>query len=99
MFIVKVAKLLDSFIDPSQLLRQAEFITWLGAQRDLLVQSFQEERRRWEAEREGWTRMAEALLAQRAKAGDSFSQKDDEAERQHAAYESENKSLREKVSL
>ncbi|KAF9449056.1 hypothetical protein P691DRAFT_791719 [Macrolepiota fuliginosa MF-IS2] len=92
-----VVKLLDSFVDPSQLFRQAELINWLGAQRDHLVQSFAEERRRWEAEREGWTRMAEALLSQRAKAGSASTQRDEELERQCAAYESENKALREKL--
>ncbi|KXN88983.1 hypothetical protein AN958_06445 [Leucoagaricus sp. SymC.cos] len=91
-----VVKLLDSFVDPSQLHRQAEFISWLGAQRDLLVQSFEEERRRWEAEREGWTRMAEALLSQRARAGASY-QRDEDLERQCATYETENKTLREKL--
>ncbi|KAF5364173.1 hypothetical protein D9756_000120 [Leucocoprinus leucothites] len=91
-----VIRLLDSFVDPTQLHRQAEFIQWLGSQRDLLVQSFEEERRRWEVEREGWTRMAEALLSQRARAASS-SHRDEELERQCAAYESENKSLREKL--
>ncbi|XP_006456888.1 hypothetical protein AGABI2DRAFT_122770 [Agaricus bisporus var. bisporus H97] len=94
-----VVKLLDSFIDPAQLLRQAEFITWLGSQRDLLVRSFEEERQRWEAERDGWNRMAEALLAQQAKTGISPSRKEEEVEHQHNMYESENKALREKASL
>lgn len=93
-----MVKLLDSFIHPSQLLRQAEFINWLETQRDLLVQSFEEERKRWEVEREGWTRMAEALLAQRANAGNTSVQRDEDLERQYATYESENKNLREKVS-
>ncbi|KAJ3574683.1 hypothetical protein NP233_g1588 [Leucocoprinus birnbaumii] len=91
-----VVRLLGSFVDPVQLHRQAEFISWLGNQRDLLVQSFEEERKRWEAEREGWARMAEALLSQRAKAANS-AQRDEELERQCSAYESENKSLREKL--
>lgn len=98
-FTVQVVKLLDSFIDPAQLLRQAEFITWLGSQRDLLVRSFEEERQRWEAERDGWNRMAEALLAQQAKTGISPSRKEEEVEHQHNMYESENKALREKASV
>jgi hypothetical protein len=99
MFVVQVTRLLDSFIDPSQLLRQAEFITWLGSQRDLLVRSFEEERQRWEAEREGWDRMAEALLAQQAKTGITASGRDEEVEHKHNICESENKALREKVRV
>jgi len=63
-----------------------------------MIQSFEEERQRWEAERESWNRMAEALLSQRVRAANS-SQGDEDLERQCASYESENKHLREKVRM
>lgn len=94
----QVTRLLQSFIDPVQLHRQAEFINWLVVQRDNMTQSFEEERQRWEAERESWNRMAEALLSQRVRAANS-SQRDEDLERQCASYESENKHLREKVRM
>lgn len=53
--------------DSDQLIRQAEMISALIQQRDLLVHQFQEQRLRWDSEKDGWARMAEALLAQQAK--------------------------------
>jgi len=67
-------------------------------QRDNMIQSLEEERQRWEVERESWDRMAEALLSQRVRAANS-SQRDEDLERQCASYESENKHLREKVRM
>ncbi|KAJ7846361.1 hypothetical protein B0H14DRAFT_935505 [Mycena olivaceomarginata] len=52
-------------LDPSQLLRQAETISDLIQQRDYLHRRVEEERSRWESEKEGWDRMSEALLARR----------------------------------
>ena len=53
--------------DPDQLLRQAELISALLQQRDLLLHQVEEQRLRWNSEKDGWARMAEALLAQQAK--------------------------------
>lgn len=54
-------------MDPSQLERQAETIANLTTHRDFLAEQMEEERERWQAEREGWDRAAEALLSQRNK--------------------------------
>ncbi|PBK60827.1 hypothetical protein ARMSODRAFT_897550 [Armillaria solidipes] len=53
--------------DPTQLLEQAATISGLMQERELLLQLFSEERARWEAEKEGWERSAEALISQRTK--------------------------------
>lgn len=53
--------------ETSQLLLQAEIISSLSTQRDLLLQRSEEQRHRWEAEQAGWERSAEALIAQRRK--------------------------------
>lgn len=53
--------------DPDQLLRQADTISSLIQQRDLLLHQAEEQRLRWNSEQDGWARMAEALLAQQAK--------------------------------
>lgn len=52
-------------------MRQAEIISSLSEQRDFLIQQAEEQRSRWESERDGWDRMAEALIAQRNKGGTS----------------------------
>lgn len=59
---------LSSRPNPSsvQLLRQADVIAGLKEQRDFLIREADRERERWTAEREGWDRQAEALIAQRA---------------------------------
>jgi hypothetical protein len=57
--------------DPGQLLRQAETIAELSDQRNYLMQQVEEERTRWESEKDGWARMAEALIASRNKGGNS----------------------------
>jgi hypothetical protein len=49
---------------PSQLHAQAETISNLIQQRDFLVQRSIEENERWESEREGWARAAQALILQ-----------------------------------
>lgn len=51
-----------------QLHAQAKLITVLAKQRERLLQQSREDRDRFEAERDGWERTAEALLARCAKA-------------------------------
>ncbi|GLB34305.1 hypothetical protein LshimejAT787_0111890 [Lyophyllum shimeji] len=84
-------------IDPSQLIHQAEVISGLTSQRDFLIRQAEEERERWLSEKDGWTRMAEALIAQRNKTTTNGS-KDVDLERYCAAYESDNRALREKLN-
>ncbi|KAG2741982.1 hypothetical protein P692DRAFT_201796157 [Suillus brevipes Sb2] len=79
--------------DPEQVIRQAELISCLIDQRDMLVRQAEEQRLRWNSEKDGWARMAEALIAQQAKHRNS-SDKDEELERQHAITEADNRSLR-----
>ncbi|PPQ65747.1 hypothetical protein CVT24_011780 [Panaeolus cyanescens] len=79
-------------IDPAQLERQAETIGQLILQRDLIVKQAEEERARWQAERESWERTAEALILQRAKVS-----KSDDFDRQRGLWEAETRSLRDKV--
>ncbi|KAJ7507293.1 hypothetical protein B0H11DRAFT_198934 [Mycena galericulata] len=52
-------------LDASQLLRQAETISSLVHQRDYLNSQAEEERSRWESEKQSWERMSEALIVQR----------------------------------
>ncbi|KAG5639989.1 hypothetical protein DXG03_001932, partial [Asterophora parasitica] len=64
----QVRRLTESaLLDPSQLVHQAEMISGLSSQRDFLVRQAEEERERWASQRDGWERMAEALIAQRHK--------------------------------
>lgn len=79
--------------DPEQVTRQAELISCLIDQRDMLVRQAEEQRLRWNSEKDGWARMAEALIAQQVKHRNS-SDKDEELERQHAITEADNRSLR-----
>jgi len=48
-------------------MHQAEVISGLTSQRNFLVRQAEEERDRWSSQRDGWERMAEALIAQRNK--------------------------------
>ncbi|KAF8549950.1 hypothetical protein OG21DRAFT_1514652 [Imleria badia] len=82
--------------DPDQLLRQAELISALIQQRDLLLHQVEEQRLRWNSEKDGWARMAEALLAQQAK-NRSNPERDEDFERLHAA-ETDNKGLRQRLN-
>ncbi|KAG6369636.1 hypothetical protein JVT61DRAFT_14205 [Boletus reticuloceps] len=81
---------------PDQLLRQAEMVSALIQQRDLLLHQFEEQRLRWNSEKDGWARMAEALLAQQAKNRFSL-ERDEDFERLHAA-EADNKGLRQRLN-
>ncbi|KAJ3807728.1 hypothetical protein F5876DRAFT_13963, partial [Lentinula aff. lateritia] len=49
----------------AQIASQAAIILDLSTQRDYLIQQAEEERARWQSEREGWERASEALIAQR----------------------------------
>lgn len=82
--------------DPEQVIRQAEMISCLIDQRDMLVRQAEEQRLRWNSEKDSWARMAEALIAQQAKPRSS-SEKDEELERQHAITEADNRSLRQRL--
>lgn len=82
--------------DPEQVIRQAEIISCLIVQRDILVRQAEEQRLRWNSEKDGWARMAEALITQQAKHRSS-SDKDEELERQHAITEADNRSLRQRL--
>ncbi|KAF9035887.1 hypothetical protein BJ165DRAFT_637277 [Panaeolus papilionaceus] len=79
-------------IDPAQLEAQANIIGQLMLQRDLVVREAEQERARWQAERESWDRTAEALILQRTRVS-----KLDEIERQRGLWEAENHLLRDKL--
>ncbi|KAH9045247.1 hypothetical protein EDB85DRAFT_1830775, partial [Lactarius pseudohatsudake] len=57
--------------DVAQLYTQAQTIQELCRQRDFIIKEVAEERARWEAERHGFDRVAEALIAGRSHGGDS----------------------------
>jgi hypothetical protein len=57
--------------DVGQLCTQASTIQELCRQRDFIIKEVEEERARWEAERLGFDRVAEALIARRSHGGDS----------------------------
>ena len=57
--------------DVAQLYTQAKTIQELCRQRDFIIEEVTEERARWEAERLGFDRVAEALIAGRSHGGDS----------------------------
>ena len=63
-------------MDATQLERQADVISVLTAQRDFLVRQAGEDRERWLSEREGWDRMAEALLSHTNRSGKSAMRED-----------------------
>lgn len=85
----------STLLDPTQLNRQADAISWLTAQRDFLLKQAEDERERWESEKDGWARMAEALIGRRNKPGTS-APKDSDPDRQYY-FASDNRVLREKL--
>ncbi|KAI6097456.1 hypothetical protein EDD16DRAFT_1475519 [Pisolithus croceorrhizus] len=94
-----VLRLTDAPIpDADQLIRQAYMIASLTFHRDLLLHQAEEERLRWASERDGWGRMAEALIAQQSKHRTINPEREDDIERLNASLESDNKNLRQKVS-
>ncbi|KAG0695984.1 hypothetical protein DFH29DRAFT_813609 [Suillus ampliporus] len=84
--------------DPEQVIRQAEIISCLIDQRDMLVRQAEEQKLRWNSEKDGWSRMAEALIAQQSKHR-SAADRDEDLERQRAITDADNRSLRHRVSL
>ncbi|KIK96093.1 hypothetical protein PAXRUDRAFT_826325 [Paxillus rubicundulus Ve08.2h10] len=90
---------LTSVVRPNseQLFRQAEMISALTQQRDLLIHQAEEQRLRWNSEKDGWARMAEALIAQQARSR-SNADRDENAERLHAAIEADNMALRQRLN-
>ncbi|KAH7923622.1 hypothetical protein BV22DRAFT_1036102 [Leucogyrophana mollusca] len=83
--------------DPDQLIRQAELISGLAEQRDFLMRQAEEQRLRWDAEKDGWARMAEALIAQQTRNRGS-ADREEELDRQNSIFEADNKNLRSKLS-
>ncbi|KAI9447877.1 hypothetical protein H4582DRAFT_1896921, partial [Lactarius indigo] len=83
--------------DVAQLYTQAKTIQELCRQRDFIIKEVAEERARWEAERHGFDRVAEALIAGRSHGGDS-TYREEELERQVATLDADNKALRQKLS-
>jgi hypothetical protein len=57
--------------DVGQLCTQANTIQELSRQRDFIIKEVEEERARWDAERLGFDRVAEALIARRSHGGES----------------------------
>ncbi|CAL1699948.1 unnamed protein product [Somion occarium] len=86
-----------TFPDPMQLAVQADIIAGLTQQRNFLLEEKAEEQQRWEAEREGWERMAEALIGKRKAAADASSL-DDDTQRHISRLADDNKALRQKLS-
>ncbi|KAH9961404.1 hypothetical protein BJV74DRAFT_984147 [Russula compacta] len=83
--------------DVTQLCTQAKTIQELCRQRDFIIKEVEEERARWEAERLGFDRVAEALIARRSHGGES-TYREEELERQVAMLDADNKALRQKLS-
>lgn len=83
--------------DVGQLCTQANTIQELCHQRDFIIREVEEERARWEAERLGFDRVAEALIARRSHGGES-TYREEELERQVATLDADNKALRQKLS-
>ncbi|TFK29035.1 hypothetical protein FA15DRAFT_583349 [Coprinopsis marcescibilis] len=83
-------------ISPSQLAEQASAIGSLQGQLEFLSSVVREERSRWQSEREGWDRMAEALIRQRNKPGKGATP-DEELERKCSTLEADNRILKHRV--
>ncbi|KAJ6511392.1 hypothetical protein C8R47DRAFT_1094895 [Mycena vitilis] len=83
-------------LDPSQLVHQAEAIADLVHQRDYLARRVEEERSRWESEKEGWDRISEALLVRRSRKVNGPDES--ESNRMCQSLEFDNKALKEKLT-
>ncbi|KAG2012997.1 hypothetical protein CC2G_009940 [Coprinopsis cinerea AmutBmut pab1-1] len=83
-------------ISPSQLTNQAEMIASLQAQNELRASQLQEERLRMESERDGFERMAEALIRQRNRPGVGITP-NEELVRKCSILEADNRILRERL--
>ncbi|KAK7696089.1 hypothetical protein QCA50_000732 [Cerrena zonata] len=83
--------------DPAQLTVQAETIAGLTQQRNFLLAERTEEQKRWEAERESFDRITEALISKR-KAAAGTRVVDDDTQRHIARLEDDNKALKYKLN-
>ncbi|KAJ7578695.1 hypothetical protein C8J56DRAFT_354559 [Mycena floridula] len=83
-------------VSQTQLMEQAQVIASLTAEREFLSQQAANDRALWLSEREGWDRMAEALIAQRNR-GDAGGPYVEELERKLSIFDSDNKALRTKL--
>ncbi|KAA1466619.1 hypothetical protein DENSPDRAFT_926000 [Dentipellis sp. KUC8613] len=96
--VVMVLRLTSSSVpDTAQILAQAETIADLTQQRDFLCRTFDEERARWEVEKQSFDRTAEALIGKRSRGGDA-TYREEELERQIAMLDSDNRALRAKIA-
>ncbi|KAJ3981875.1 hypothetical protein F5890DRAFT_476615 [Lentinula detonsa] len=77
----------------AQIASQAATILDLSIHRDYLVKQAEEERARWQSEREGWERASEALIAQR-NTKDHSSNRHQELERYCSILQTDNEDLR-----
>ncbi|KAJ7248604.1 hypothetical protein B0H12DRAFT_1301956 [Mycena haematopus] len=84
-------------LDPSQLLRQADTISNLVRQRDYLSRRVEEERARWESDKEGWDRMSETLLIRRKRQLNEMWSALQELKKMCQTLEYDNNALKEKV--
>ncbi|KAG8883271.1 hypothetical protein FRB97_006966 [Tulasnella sp. 331] len=78
----------------SQLLEQANTISQLTCQLELLARHHQEERDLWQADRESWVRIAGALTARRIAEGTHHA---NAIEHENATLSSDNRTLKEKL--
>ncbi|KAI0321962.1 hypothetical protein OF83DRAFT_1187291 [Amylostereum chailletii] len=81
-----------------QLHAQAATILDLSKQREALLHESEEAQARWKVEREGFERMAEALIVRKSR-GVEASYREEELERQVATLDADNRVLRHKVIL
>ncbi|KAH6914592.1 hypothetical protein BKA70DRAFT_551019 [Coprinopsis sp. MPI-PUGE-AT-0042] len=101
----KEAELLDMIISlihaprisPSQLADQADIISNLQARHEYLSAQMDEQRERWECERNGWERMGEALVRRRTKPGPAAAAVNQEVERKCLTLEAENRMLKDQL--
>ncbi|KAJ4472288.1 hypothetical protein J3R30DRAFT_3524253 [Lentinula aciculospora] len=77
----------------AQIASQGAIIVDLSIQRDYLIQQAEEDRARWESERDGWERASEALIAQR-NTKDHYSNRHQELERYCSVLQTDNEDLR-----
>ncbi|KAJ6588473.1 hypothetical protein B0H19DRAFT_1099574 [Mycena capillaripes] len=84
-------------LDPSQLVRQADTIADLVHQREYLTRRLEEERSRWQSEKDGWDRMSEALLVRQSRKANGPDES--ELKRMCQKLEYDNNAMKEKLNL
>ncbi|KII94575.1 hypothetical protein PLICRDRAFT_86077 [Plicaturopsis crispa FD-325 SS-3] len=94
--VMKLTSTIASQPSHNQVVHQASTIAALTSQRNFLIQEGDAQRARWESEKEGWERMAEALIAQRGKV--VVGNKDEESDRHMSLHELDNKTLKQKLT-